>query len=125
MMNGRQIARVAHENAFKLVASVVLTLQSPLSWAQPAESETYPYGAHMMWGGGWLGMFFGILFMVLLLAAVIGGIALVARWFSAPRYDAQPPQHSGRTPLDILKERYARGEIDKEEFDERRRALSE
>jgi len=31
----------------------------------------------------------------------------------------------GRTPLDILRERFARGEIDKDEFEERRRVLGE
>jgi putative membrane protein len=31
----------------------------------------------------------------------------------------------GKTPLAILQERFARGEIDKEEFEERRRLLSE
>jgi len=33
------------------------------------------------------------------------------------------PPH--RTPVDILKERFARGEIDKNEFEERRRVLGE
>lgn len=72
-------------------------------------------------------MFFGLVFMLLLLAAVIGGIALVARWLGSPGNGGEPRQQppQGRAPLDILKERYARGEIDKEEFEERRRVLNE
>jgi putative membrane protein len=31
----------------------------------------------------------------------------------------------GRAPGEILKERFARGEIDKDEFDERRRTLGD
>lgn len=127
MMNDRRMLRVAGENSVKLTAGLVLMLQASLSWAQQAEPQAYPYGGHMMWGGGWFGMFFGLASMFLLLVAIFGGFALVARWFGAPRHDGHPPRHppSGRTPLDILRERYARGEIDKDEFEERRRVLSE
>jgi putative membrane protein len=80
----------------------------------------------MMWGGGWYGMVFGPLFMIVALVAVIAGVGLLGRWFGTPWYGAPPPHHSppAQTPLDILKERFARGEIDKDEFEERRRVLS-
>lgn len=81
----------------------------------------------MMWGGGWFGMFLGPLFVILLLVAVIAAVALMSRWFMGPGHSPPWPHHThlGRTPLDILKERYAKGEIDKEEFEERRRVLGE
>lgn len=127
MMNARRIRSVAGKNSVKLAAGLVLALRASLSWAQQVDPQTIPYGGHMMWGGGWFGMFFGLAAMFLLLVAVFGGFALVARWFGALRHEGHPAQHPppGRAPLDILKERYARGEIDKEEFEERRRVLSE
>jgi putative membrane protein len=82
----------------------------------------------MMWwgGGGWYAMIFGPLFMILFLAVVIAAVALLVRWLGGPWPGTMPhPVHPGRTPLDILKERFARGEIDKNEFEERRRVLGE
>jgi len=102
-----------------------LLIISTSVWPQqgPSGTEGYPYGPHMAWSGGWYGMIFGPLFMILTLAAVIAVAALLVRWIGGPWHAAQPSH--GRTALDILKERYARGEIDKDEFDERRRVIGD
>ncbi len=68
---------------------------------------------------GWMSMMgFGMLFMALFWVALIVGIVLVVKWLmgqgGASREDSA---------LDILKKRYARGEINKQEFEERKRDL--
>jgi putative membrane protein len=71
-------------------------------------------------------MIFGPLFMILVLALVIAVVVLLVRWLGGPWQGAAPSQAPPvRTPLDILKERFARGEIDKAEFEERRRVLGD
>jgi len=75
---------------------------------------------HWGWdGGGWLMMGFGMLFWVLLLVAVVW---LVVRTVNA----ADRRQADGRgerdEAVDLLRRRFASGEIDTEEF-ERRLAL--
>jgi putative membrane protein len=71
-------------------------------------------------------MILGPLFMILLLAAAIAVVVLLVRWLGGPWHGTQSQQVSaGRTPLDVLKERFARGEIDKDEFEERRRVLGD
>ena len=67
-------------------------------------------------GSGW-GML-GAAHMALWWILIILGIAVLAKWlFAGPR------TRTGRA-LDLLKERYARGEIDKEEFEQKRRDLA-
>ena len=82
----------------------------------------------MMWGNeGGYGMFFGPLFMILILAATIAAIVFLVRWLSGAQQGFGPASLTPpvQTPLDILKERFAKGEINKEEFDERRRVLED
>jgi len=91
--------------------------------AAETPAEPYGWGPQMMWGWGY-GMIFGPLFMILWLAVVVAVAVLLVRWLGGPwPGTVPPPAPAGRTPLDILKERFARGEIDKEEFEERRRVL--
>jgi putative membrane protein len=69
-------------------------------------------------------MFFGPLMMIIFIAVVVVLVLLAVHWLGGshgPSRHSSPP----KTPLDILKERFARGEIDKEEFEERRRVLGE
>ncbi|MBS3931100.1 MAG: SHOCT domain-containing protein [Sphingomonadales bacterium] len=104
-----------------------LLLASPL-WAQEtAWHGGYPGSQHMAgWYGGWVSMIFGPLLMILVPVALIVVVLLAVRGFwpsSNGSSSAQPTVPSA--PLDILKERFARGEIDKEEFEERRRILKD
>ena len=46
-------------------------------------------------------------------------------WWAMSANRAKPPPSSGReNPLKVLEDRYARGEISKEEFEEKKKALS-
>jgi putative membrane protein len=65
---------------------------------------------------------FGMGFMGIFWIAIIALIAVLV-W----QYLKQDKEQgdSKDSPLDILKERYARGEINKEEFEEKRRLLVE
>jgi putative membrane protein len=102
--------------------SVLLGLPG-LAMAQPGEGY---WGPHMMWGG-WFHMFFGFLMMLLFLAILVGLVVLVVRWLGSSEHSPfrHAPGAGARSPLDILKERLARGEIDVAEYEERRRALGE
>jgi putative membrane protein len=68
-----------------------------------------------MMGGFGLG-FMGIFWVVLIIVGLI-----FFRQFSKGR---KGPEDTGSTPLEILKQRYARGEIDKQEYETKKRDLS-
>ena len=76
------------------------------------------------WNWGWGHMLFGSLMMILLWGGLILLIALAARWLGGrSSQDAAPTAPRG-SALDILEERFAQGDIDKEEFEDRKRLLS-
>ncbi len=76
----------------------------------------------MMWGyGGFGGGGFGI-GMALFWGLIIAAIVMLVRGFGGGSA-AGELRARDRTPLEILGERYAKGEIDKDEFDQKRRDL--
>ena len=81
-----------------------------------------PYHGHeMMWGDGqWggFGMFLGPIFMILLVVGIVAGVIYVLRLSNG----GVGPQANDRA-MALLKERFAKGEIDTEEFTARKKAL--
>jgi len=72
-------------------------------------------GDHMGdWGGGWwiAMMFMMVIFWAAVIALVVWGVRSLAG-----------PREQRRTPLDIARERLARGEISEEEFERIKRQL--
>ena len=112
--------------SFARAGGAAVTLVPVRAWAETPVGP-YGYGPPMMWGWGWYGMMFGPLFMILVLAAVIVVAVLAVRWLGGPWQAAGPPSHPppGRTGLDILSERFARGEIDQAEYEAKRRLISQ
>jgi putative membrane protein len=89
-----------------------------------AHAQGYPDHPHMWGNWGWGGMMLGPLTMLIFVAAIVVVVILLVRWLGGGSA-MTPPAPTGKTAIDILKERFARGEIDKEEFEERRRLLSD
>ncbi len=100
-----------------------LTLAS-LPVAAQTIGDRPDYG-HYGWDWGWGHMIFGSLMMILFWGGIILVIVLASRWLGGGSSRSTAPPTAGKTPLDILQERFARGEIDKEEFEERKGLLSD
>jgi len=118
----------AHHDALEFPDGQVVLLTSP-----------YGYG-HMIWGGpGWGWHPFFIIGPIFALLAIVGIMAIfvwLVRWATRgyPFYGHGHHFHGGcpwcggpgrsRIALDILDERFAKGEIEKAEFEEKRKLLS-
>jgi putative membrane protein len=73
--------------------------------------------------GGWMmsGMW---LISSLFWIAIIAGVVLLVKWLTDRNDQGRTSTTASESPLDILKKRYAKGEIDKDAFEQMKRDLS-
>lgn len=83
------------------------------------------HGQNMMnWGGFGLGFgIIGVILMILWWVLIIIAIVLLIKWLLGKT--REEGKSSPLNALSILKERYARGEINKEEYEEKRKELKD
>lgn len=104
-----------------LTASLPLSLASNVFAQQRGNYCPWGISPGMMggWGMGWFGMIFMLAFSVLVLV----GLVFLIKWLiQAAKGEKDVPSVSYKA-IDTLKERYARGEINKEEFEKIKRDL--
>ena len=85
-------------------------------------NEGWHMGPGMMggWGMGW----FGGIFMIVFWSLILVGLVFLIKWLIQSTRRGQAGGSTGNRALEILKERYAGGEIDKTEFEEKRKVLA-
>lgn len=74
-----------------------------------------------MMGWGWWGM--GWIFMIIFWGLIIVGLIFLIRWLAGLSRSPAPYDKTHDSALEILKQRYAKGEINKDEFEEKKRDL--
>jgi putative membrane protein len=118
-----------------LIGSCVVPFTSAVAVAQeapgPGNPPFYGYG-HMWgrgWGGGWgdgWGWGAGMVLHPFLLILTLVGLVVVVQWIARliAHGSIHHPGAGGRSrAMEILEERFARGEIGKDEFEEKRKAM--
>ena len=100
----------------RTIAAVALALIGAVPAHAHAQSTWEGGHGHMMWGGGH-GLL-SALMMLVFWAAIITAVVLGVRWLMERDQKSRRPD-----ALDILRERLARGEIDPDEYEARRKVL--
>ena len=88
-------------------------------WSSPFGSNNSTNNM-MNFGFGPFGSF-GWIFMILWWVLIIAGIVALIKWLAS---QSRGPREGEKSALEILKERYAKGEIDKKEFEDKKKDLS-
>ena len=100
----------------KLIPTLLLMilLSLPVLYAHEGNDSYNHHGMNMwLWPGMMFGGWFGIIFMIIFWALVIWGIIYIIKQLTKKE----------ETPHQILKKRYAKGEITKKQYEEMKKKL--
>ena len=100
-----------------MVAALPTSLTAGAALADPTDGRYFDHMGMMGWGG-W---FYGPLMMVVFFALLVGAVLLIIRLLDGDSRDGKTG--SGDTALRILRERFAKGEITREEFEDAKKVL--
>ncbi len=106
-----------------LVLWVLLLFFPGFAVAQQGGFSDRSMGPGMMGGWGIMGWFGGIFMLVVWVLVIVGLIFLIKWLVQSTRTEPGAPRGDSSGALNILRERYARGEIDKTEFEEKKKDL--
>lgn len=101
-------------------APAALLTMAGMTQAALADGRLGGDGYHHMWGGGVSMMFLGPFMMIIFLVVVVALVVLAVRWLLPGTGVSSSAASSARAVLD---ERFARGEIDAEDYRARRAEL--
>ena len=107
--------------AFAGLGTIAIVFRGNTAFAYRGESCGWGFGSGLM--GGWGMGGFGPLSMILFWGLLITGVIFLIRW-SIQTFKKQPVHsRDASDPLDIIRKRYATGEIDRDEFKRMQQAL--
>ena len=116
--------RLRHKTIGILTAFMIVSVFTPWKYAlaQGGRFNDWHMGPGMMgnWGMGGFGGIFMIFFWVL----IVVGLIMLIRWLIQATGRKEFAGNTGSNALEILKERYARGDIDKTQFESMKRDLA-
>ena len=104
-------------------AFAIVSIVAAAAWLAPAaaiaQERPFDWGMHPMWWAWGAGGVVMMLMMLVFWGLIITGLVLGIRWLAH-----QGPRSPSDAALKILRQRYARGEINREEFEAKKRDLA-
>lgn len=110
--------RLRSQIGASILAALAVSLAPVAALAQDRPYDG-GWGMHPMWWAWGAGGVVMMLMMLVLWGLIIAGIVLAIRWLVRQGNGSRPDP-----AVEILRQRYARGEIDRQEFEARKRDLS-